>query len=300
MTSALMRTLFPLKAWLMKRRGDVRKNYRGPQPVKLNIFFDDRRQTAYLAMPKVTSTSLLYTLLESEEMRQGLEQAKKQNGNGIDQIRDFIKREHLKRLFPVNIKAIRLRTENKSWHIRGGNEKKSTIILKEISPFFIFTFVRNPFDRFVSFFQDKYIYKNGRYYFYLHTQRKSYFPKIGSFAELAHKISNAPDAYLDSHIEPQYRKIDYLRDLGVKVNFIGKFENLESDFEKIRTKFHLLPLEQRNKSKGEHSDWRDYYTPRTAKVIYKRFRKDFERFGYQDEYPKLLAYLKTKSKEAKK
>ena len=36
---------------------------------------------------------------------------------------------------------------------------------------------------------------------------------------------------------------------------------------------------------------RDYYTPKTAKMIYQRYRKDFERFGYEDEYPKLLDYL---------
>ncbi len=300
MMTALMRALFPLKAWLMKRRGDVHKNYRVLQAVHIRLFFDDRRQTAYLNMQKVASTSLIHTLLESEEMRQGLEQAKKQNKIKTDQIQGLIRQKHLNHLFPVNIKTIRFQAKNKSWPIQDSNEKEATITSKEISAFFIFTFVRNPFDRLVSFFQNKYIYKNGGYNFYQLAKQESFFPKVGSFAELAHKMSKAPDAYLNEHIEPQYLKIDRLQDLGAKINFIGKFENLESDFEKIRTKFHLLPLEQRMKSTGEHSDWRDYYTPRTAKMIYKRYRKDFERFGYQDEYPKLLAYLKTKSREAKK
>ncbi len=305
MTSALMRALFPLKAWLMKRRGDVHKNYQVFKFFNIELFLDDRRQAAYLNMHKTASTSLAHTLLESEEMRQGFIQAKKQSKISTNQIRDFIVRGHprhlrLKHLFPINIKIIKFQIKKKSWYIQGGNEKESTITSKEISAFFIFTFVRDPFDRLVSFFQDKYIYKNGGYDFYQLAKQESFFPRVGSFAELAHKMSKAPDAYLNQHIEPQYLKIDRLQDLGVKVNFIGKFENLESDFEKIRTRFNLLPLEHRMKSTGEHSDWRDYYTPRTAKIIYKRYRKDFERFGYQDEYPKLLAYLKTKSKRAKK
>ncbi len=296
MMTALMRALFPLKAWLMKRRGDVLKNRRVSKAVRIKLFVDDRRQAAYLCTPKIASTSLIHTLLESEEMRQGLEQTKKQNKIRTEQIQNFIRREDLKHIFPVNIKAITLQTKNKSWHIEGSKKKKFTITSKEISTFFIFTFVRNPFDRFVSFFQDKYRYKNGVYY--KHGRQNSFFPKVGSFTELAHKISNAPDVYLNDYIRPQYLRVDFLRDLGVNINFIGKFENLESDFEKIRTKFHLLPLEQRMKSTGEHSDWRDYYTPRTAKIIYKRYRKDFERFGYQDEYPKLLDYLKAKSKKS--
>ncbi|MPN62502.1 hypothetical protein SDC9_210251 [bioreactor metagenome] len=38
----------------------------------------------------------------------------------------------------------------------------------------------------------------------------------------------------------------------------------------------------------------DYYTPKTAKMVYRKYRKDFETFGYEDEYTKLLTYLAAK------
>ena len=89
----------------------------------------------------------------------------------------------------------------------------------------------------------------------------------------------------------QHIRIDRFKAAGGRIDFIGKFETLKEDFEKVRVHLDLDSLMHKNKSTGEHSDWRDYYTPKTAKMVYQRYSKDFEMFGYEDEYPKLLDYL---------
>ena len=183
-----------------------------------------------------------------------------------------------------------------SFFFAGGDEEKHfkqrEITLENLNAYFIFTFVRNPFTKLVSFFQNKYKYQHGRYFFQRSIHLRFFWIEvIGSFNDLAYKISKLPDCYLEKHIESQHLDINHMRALGIDIDFIGKFETLKQEFEPIRQKFNLLPLDHQNKSTGEKENWRDYYTPKTAKMIYQRYRKDFEMFGYEDEYPKLLAYL---------
>ena len=62
-------------------------------------------------------------------------------------------------LFPLNNIKIILNSE-KGWLMNGknikGNFKRKNITLDEVNSYFAFTFVRNPFSRFVSFFKNLY------------------------------------------------------------------------------------------------------------------------------------------------
>lgn len=75
-------------------------------------------------------------------------------------------------------------------------------------------------------------------------------------------------------------------------NFIGKFENLTEDWKILQEKFGFADLPHKNATSKD--DWRDYYDVKTAKLVYKIYKKDFETFGYEDEYQKLLKYLENK------
>ena len=211
---------------------------------------------------------------------------------------------------------------NLTWRMQAMYIYRKTLSLDDVHAraYWTFTFVRNPFTRLTSFFQNKYIYKNGQY---RHKGNFFTFPSLGegpelsfedaqkkaaqlprvvkislpihkqfrSFGHFARKLALFPDHYCDQHTVPQHIRIDRFKEAGGHIDFIGKFETLKEDFEKVRARLDLDSLRHQNKSTGEHSDWRDYYTPKTAKMIYQRYSKDFERFGYQDEYPKLLDYL---------
>ena len=173
------------------------------------------------------------------------------------------------------------------------NFRRKRITLDEVNSYSVFTFVRNPFSRFVSLFQHLYSYQNGQYHVWNKEMCNFWVHEVSSFSELVYKTSKLADCHLEPHAFPQHLSTDSFQASGGKIDFIGKFETLQQDFEPIRQKFNLLSLEHQNKSKSEHEDWRDYYTPKTAKLIYQRYRKDFEMFGYEDEYSKLLDYLAT-------
>ncbi len=76
------------------------------------------------------------------------------------------------------------------------------------------------------------------------------------------------------------------------VDFIGHFETLEQDYEPIRKKYGFSPLKHYNKT--EYGDWCDYYTTALAKKVYRKFRKDIQYFGYEEDYRDLLAYCAKK------
>jgi len=166
--------------------------------------------------------------------------------------------------------------------------------------YFIFSFVRNPFDRLVSCYESKYHHdpeaaapgkpQHLAYDHYL----LGFLSKDKGFGHFAKKVCFIPSRFAEEHFRSQYLTL-YRRGRCI-ADFVGKFENLSADYEPIREKYNFAPLAHYNKSgKG---DWRDYYTPETAKLVYRKYRKDFEVFGYADEYEKLLAYLKAKETAA--
>lgn len=64
------------------------------------------------------------------------------------------------------------------------------------------------------------------------------------------------------------------------VDFIGRFENIDDDFnticERIGIPCEKLPV----LNKTKHTHYSDYYTPTVSKLVYQLYRKDIEYFGY--------------------
>jgi len=63
------------------------------------------------------------------------------------------------------------------------------------------------------------------------------------------------------------------------MDFIGKFENLAEDFQKVCGNLNIkAQLPHLNATK--HRDYRDYYTPSTREFVTKHWKKDIESFEY--------------------
>ncbi len=302
-------------AWRRKlHKRNYVKNYDITTPLILATCNDKYRKVAYLSIGKVASTSLKRTFFDTEDIRKSYDQAKNRHR---EEIRNMGRLMNPRFLDPLNAMnharvgdfppALFSYLSNINSFLCQSNDFRLEEIIKEegytnrkttldeVNSYFIFTFVRSPFTRLVSCFQNRYKYQNRRSYLSARPTIFFWFLKISSFNDLIYKISKIPNFHAEAHFMPCHVKIDTARDLGVKIDFIGKFEALAQDFEKIRKRFNLLPLEHDNRSSGAHEDWRDYYTPQTAKMVYQRYRRDFEMFGYEDEYPKLLDYLASKS-----
>ncbi len=127
--------------------------------------------------------------------------------------------------------------------------------------YYKFAFIRNPFDRLVSFYHfhksDQYKHKIGR---------ERAFNQ--SFKEW---VMNTNDKNV-THSQCYY--------LNDEINFIGRYENLQIDFNKVckATKITKYTLPHFNKS--QHESWQHYYDQELQDFVYKRYRLDFNRFNY--------------------
>lgn len=161
---------------------------------------------------------------------------------------------------------------------------------KDMKDYFSFTFVRNPFERLVSCYKNKYqgdleagVQKmNFDYYLF------GIFRYDRGFERFAKMVVRVPDSLSNRHFRSQYRLIHDYRGRKL-VKEIGHMENIEEEFSTIRERFELGSLSHYNKTK-EYS-WMDYYTLETAQLVYKRYRKDIKTFGYQDEYRQLIQHI---------
>ena len=161
--------------------------------------------------------------------------------------------------------------------------------------FFRFTFVRNPFRRVLSCYENKY-----------HTDKETrsavspdlyyddyllgYIKKDRGFPTFVRRISRIPSFLSDRHFVNQSY---LLSEKGVPVyDFWGKMEELPEAYENIRKKYNLGELPHYNKATNRN--WMDAYDEKTARIVYKMYRRDIEEYGYEEEAQQLFTYLKTK------
>lgn len=159
---------------------------------------------------------------------------------------------------------------------------------------FRFTFVRNPLDRLVSCYESKYhvdrdVYKKKKLDF--NNYLIGYLREDPGFDQFIRKVVRLPHRLMDRHFASQHMYV-YRRDGTPRVDFIGCYERMAEDYEPIRQKYGFDPLPRYNVT-GKN-DWRDYYTLRTARMVHRKFRKDFRFFDYEESYRDLIRYLKEK------
>ena len=140
------------------------------------------------------------------------------------------------------------------------------------SPYWVFSIVRNPFDRLVSCWMHK-------------TQGKELFRpyreaglQLGiPFAEFVEWATCCGDP-AEQHIRPQAQELTICGRLIP--DFVGRFESLDRAWARIRKKCRGLP-DLPHKNQTEHRHYREYYTPETRRLVERRYAQDLELFGYE-------------------
>lgn len=147
---------------------------------------------------------------------------------------------------------------------------------REFSDYFKFAFVRNPWDRVVSAYE--FLRKGG-----MNESDKEWsnriMPQYKGFNDFVTNWLDQKNIYNEVHFVPQY---EFLRlgNTDPKVDYIGKFERLEKDFEKICNKLNKqCSLRHENKS-SKDTEYREYYNERTRKIVGYIYEKDVELFEY--------------------
>ena len=125
--------------------------------------------------------------------------------------------------------------------------------------YYKFSFVRNPFDRLVSF-----------YHFHKSDQYKH---KVGR--ERAYTQS-----FKDWVIDTKDKNViqtqsDYLDE---QINFIGSFENLQEDFNLVCNQMDILPYKLPHYNQSQHDSWDTYYDDELTDFVLNRYQKDFINF----------------------
>lgn len=145
-----------------------------------------------------------------------------------------------------------------------------------------FAFVRNPWDRLVSWWSmidgHRAAYTDGMP---VNKLFRFVLERAATFEEF---LENCDDEIVDADGRKWiYRnQLDYLTDASGRqmVDFIGRFETLQQDFDTIMQKVIGGPVPLPHVNKSQHNHYTDYFTPTLAEKVAHRFERDINAFGY--------------------
>ena len=142
-----------------------------------------------------------------------------------------------------------------------------------------YAFVRNPWDRIVSaYFRVKSGAKNPltRQWGLRNLSRFEDFTTFVCALEESSSFRSKVLSY--PHFRPQ---LEFISINGqVSVDFVGRFESLNSDFQKLCDVLDLSDLILPHEHKSNHSEYVDNYNNHTRKIVGSIYRDDTEKYGY--------------------
>ena len=164
-------------------------------------------------------------------------------------------------------------------HCENYNKHESLRELKEqalSNDYFKFTFVRNSWDRFIS------LYK-----FRVKTNQTGLGENPIPFKDCSKKIYHKDSKYYNISGERQRlmlsTQLDWITDGSgnIALDFIGRFENLQEDFNTICDKIGIPQQQLPHRNKTEHKHYTEYYNDETRQIVAEKYAKDIEYFGYE-------------------
>ena len=147
----------------------------------------------------------------------------------------------------------------------------------DFNSYYKFTFVRNPWEKVFSCYR---FLKKGGTKSYHKKWKEEVLDEYNDFNIFVKKWINFQNIYSFSHFIPQHWFIT-LNSEKLKVDFIGKFENLDKDFKKISSKLNLNQnLLHLNKSDSNKRIYTNFYNQESIDIIGRIYKEDIDLFKY--------------------
>lgn len=181
----------------------------------------------------------------------------------------------------------------KTWHGRHGRvvDGLRDMDVAEWEEYFSFAFVRNPWDRMVSWYamietakKELSLFKRFR--------KKPFRSELWNYAiknshDFESFLENCTDTIFDLGCNKSfaYNQADYLTgpDGNIIVDFVGRFENISADSDHV---FRTLGLESASLPKlnqTKHTHYSSWYNDKTRALVAERFARDIALFGFEFE-----------------
>jgi len=144
-------------------------------------------------------------------------------------------------------------------------EIQNLVTKQQFDEYFKFAFVRNPWDRELSLY--KYILKNTTH----HSHKK--------YLKFRHPVNFSKFLRQRPVLLQQY---DYVSNNGeIQLNFIGRFENLQQDFNVVCDKIGIKHQELPHLNRTGHKPYTEFYDEEAKQIVAEKHAQDIEYFGYK-------------------
>ena len=171
-----------------------------------------------------------------------------------------------------------------------GVEARDLVGRDRWNDYFTFAFVRNPYDRAVSIYEHL---------------RTTFVSDQGKPRRLQSAKAHLLEKIL-SHLDREFESLTFadfvtgvIRDRVVEnyhwdsqanavtdesgdvmFDFLGRFENLQQDFEKCCGRIGIPTYQLPHHNRARRKDWKTYYTPALLEIVHQCYAEDFEILDY--------------------
>jgi hypothetical protein len=147
-----------------------------------------------------------------------------------------------------------------------------------------FAFVRNPWDRLVSWYER--ICARTRPGPPFGKQPRAWRMEVLKYENFEDFVLNATGEFEADGVVKSFAfdQLSYLEDASGKpiVGFVGRYETLADDFASVCRRIALPSIElSHQKANRINRDYRPHYSDRTAEIVAERFKRDIAAFGYR-------------------
>jgi len=160
----------------------------------------------------------------------------------------------------------------------GGNSHQGILELKRKAPhYFWWGFIRHPADRCLSVYSHMSQLPCSAFVL-VDEQGREHSTGGVSLADFMHML---PYSYKRNMLTKPM--VSYLCDksLNILVDFVGRYEQLQRDWEIVQNKIKVQPKPLPITNKSHHNSWRDTFTVEWLKIIEDIYSDDYQVFGYQ-------------------